>query len=329
MLQNHLSICNCFQLLQWMDKIMASSTKNNEEVMVCSECGGRDFQEDRTRGETICSSCGLILSSRFIDTRPEWRAFTREEKAARARTGSPMSLLLPDKGLSTVISTSMKDASGRSLKATQRAAMYRMRKWQIRSIVHSSHNRNLSIALRELDRLAANLGISRDAKETASFLYRKALIKRLVRGRTIEGMVSAVVYLACRIHKTPRQLDELAAESNANRREIGKSVRDIIRYLNLKVPIPSASNLIPRVSTELKLEAGTALKARSIIDQAKKKGITAGKAPGGIAGAAIYIASILNDDRRTQREIAGALNVTEVTIRNRYKELIRKLGISP
>jgi transcription initiation factor TFIIB len=140
-------------------------------------------------------------------------------------------------------------------------------------------------------------------------------------------MISGALYLACRIHKTPRQLDELAEESILPRREIGKCVRNIIRYLNLKVPIPSATNLLPKVAAELKLEGGTILKAGSIIAQARKKGITAGKDPGGIAGAAIYIASILNDDRRTQRDIAKAVNVTEVTIRNRYKEITRKLGI--
>jgi transcription initiation factor TFIIB len=251
-----------------------------------------------------------------------------EEKAARARTGAPMSLMIPDKGLSTTIGWSMRDASGRALKGSTRAAMYRMRKWQIRSIAHNSEIRNLSIALRELDRLASNLGVSRDAKDTASFIYRKALSKRLVRGRSIEGMMSGAVYIACRMHKTPRQLDELANESVSTRREIGKCVRQLIRYLNLKVPIPSATNLIPRVAAELKLEGRTTIRAGSIIHDAKKNGITAGKDPGGIAGAAIYIAGILEEDRRTQREIAEAVNVTEVTIRNRYKELARKLKIS-
>ncbi len=308
---------------------MAGSINTENGVVVCPECGGKDFQHDASRGESTCSSCGLVVSAQHIDTGAEWRAFTREEKDARARTGAPMSLLIPDKGLSTTIGLSMKDAAGRALNGSTRAAMYRMRKWQIRSIAHSSEIRNLSIALRELDRLASNLGISRDAKDTASFIYRKALSKRLVRGRSIEGMISGALYIACRMHRVPRQLDELADESILSRRELGKCVRQLIRYLDLKVPIPSATNLIPRVASELNLNGKTVVRAGSIISQAKERGITAGKDPGGIAGAAIYIAGILEDDRRTQREIAEIVNVTEVTIRNRYKELARKLAISP
>ena len=307
---------------------MGSLVRVDEKELICPECGGTDFQQDTSRGERTCSSCGLVITAQHIDQSAEWRAFTKEEKDARARTGAPMSLMIPDKGLSTTISRSMRDASGRALKGSTRAAMYRMRKWQIRSIAHSSEIRNLSIALRELDRLASNLGVSRDAKDTASFIYRKALTKRLVRGRSIEGMMSGAVYIACRMHQTPRQLDELAEESISTRREIGKCVRQLIRYLNLKVPIPSATNLIPRVAAELKLEGKTSIRAGTIIADAKKNGITAGKDPGGIAGAAIYIAGILEEDRRTQREIAEAVNVTEVTIRNRYKELARKLNLS-
>ncbi|MGY5874582.1 MAG: TFIIB-type zinc ribbon-containing protein [Candidatus Thorarchaeota archaeon] len=308
---------------------MASKTTTKKRELICTECGGSNFTDDQIRGEKICSSCGLVVSFGSIDQRPEWRAYTTEERNARARTGAPMNLMIADKGLSTTIGYPFRDASGKVLSGRQRAAMYRMRKWHFRSIARGSQIGNLRIALSELERLSSILGVPKDTKESASLIYRKALSKRLVRGRSIEGMVAASIYLSCRIHSIPRQLDELAEESILTRREIGKCVRQILRFLNLKVPIPSARNLIPRVAAELGLDGATIRKATSIISTAREMGVTAGKAPGGIAGASIYIAGILTDDRRTQRQIAEATNVTEVTIRNRYKELVRRLNLTP
>ncbi len=311
-----------------MAKPLRSMTDKKQGTTICSICGGDDFYEDHSRGETICTSCGCVITERIMDTGPEWRAFTTEERNSRARTGAPMTLTMADKGLATTISWSDRDANGRSIKASNRAAIYRMRKWQIRTLVHSSQHRNLSIAMSEMDRLSSQLGVPRETKETGALVYRKALAKRLVRGRSIEGMVAASVYLSCRIHKIPRQLDEIVDEARVNRKELGQCVRLILRYVDVKVPIPSANDLMPRISADLELDGQTVQTAMNIINEARQKGITAGKDPGGLAAAALYIAGIITDDRRTQREIAEASNVTEVTVRNRYKDLATSLKIT-
>ncbi len=297
-------------------------------MRVCTICGGNEFHQDKSRGEKTCTSCGCVVSDRHVDTGPEWRAFTAEEKNARARTGSPMTLTMADKGLATTIGWSDRDASGRSIAASQRAAIYRMRKWQIRTMVHSSQHRNLSIAMSEMDRLTSQLGVPHETKETAALIYRKALKTRLVRGRSIEGMVAASIYLSCRIHKIPRQLDEIVTEARINRKELGQCVRLILRNVKLKVPLASANNLMPRISSDLALEGKTVQTAIEIINKARVRGLTAGKDPGGLAAAALYIAGIIENDRRTQREIAEASNVTEVTVRNRYKDLAINLQIT-
>jgi transcription initiation factor TFIIB len=268
------------------------------------------------------------VSERIVDRGPEWRAFTAEERNSRARTGAPSTLTIADKGLATMIDWRNRDASGKALTSNTRAAIYRMRKWHIRSRLHSSEHRNLSIAMSEMERLSSQLGIPRDVRETAALIYRKALAKRLVRGRSIESVVAAAIYLACRIHRIPRRLDEVVSETILDRKKIGQSVRLIVSRTNVIVPLPSAKDLIPRLSSDLLLKGRTVKKATEIIKNAREKYITMGKDPGGIAGAALYIAGILEDDRRTQREIANVSRVTEVTIRNRYKELVRVLGIT-
>ena len=311
---------------------MANSIRRKKaqmgEIETCLGCGGTSFTKDYARAECICTSCGLVVSERSADRGPEWRAFTAEERDARARTGAPMRLSMADKGLSTTIDWRNKDASGRALKSNTRAAIYRMRKWHIRTRVHSSQHRNLGIAMSEMERLSSQLGIPREARETAALIYRKALAKRLVRGRSIEAVVAASIYLACRIHRIPRRLDEVVAESKTNRKQVGQAVRLVISRVNVNVPLASAKDLIPRLSSDLGLEGRTMRKATEIVRRAKEGRITIGKDPGGIAGAALYIAGILEEDKRTQRQIARVSRVTEVTIRNRYKELVRSLGIS-
>jgi transcription initiation factor TFIIB len=311
-----------------MKSLVSAKGGHTRRKEVCMGCGQSTFTKDYARGERTCSVCGLVASDRTADTGPEWRAFTAEEKNARARVGAPATYTIADKGISTMIDWRNRDASGKAIKSTTRAAMYRMRKWHIRSRLHSSQHRNLSIAMSEMHRLSSQLGIPRDVRETAALLYRKALITKLVRGRSIESVVAASIYLACRIHRIPRPLDEIVAETNVDRKKVGYAVRLVVSRVNVNVPLPSAKDLIPRLSSDLMLEGRTVKKATEIINQAKERYVTIGKAPGGIAGAALYIAGILEDDRRTQREIAQASRVTEVTIRNRYKELVRVLGIT-
>lgn len=293
----------------------------------CLACGGRSFTKDQPRGENVCTSCGLVVSDHTFDNGPEWRAFTPEERQSRERTGAPMRFIIADKGLSTTIDWRNKDAAGRPITGKSRAAIYRMRKWHFRSRAHGYDHKNLLSAMSEMERLASQLAVPRDTRESAALIYRKALKKGLVRGRSIDAFVAASIYLACRIHRIPRRLGEVSTESKATRKKLGQSVRLIISQLDVKVPLPLAHDLIPRLSSDLGVKGETTRRAAEIVAEAREKGITIGKDPGGIAGAALYIAGILEEDRRTQSDISRVTRVTEVTIRNRYKELVCSLGI--
>jgi transcription initiation factor TFIIB len=297
------------------------------EVLRCRECGSVDVVVDPIRGEKICQKCGVVLGERLIDIGPEWRAFNSEERDKRSRVGSPTTYTVHDKGLSTIIGYENRDSFGNKLSASRRAQIYRLRKWQIRARVHSSMDRNLAFAMSELDRLSSQLGIPRNVKETAAIIYRKAIEQRLVRGRSIEAMVSACVYASARVRRVPRTLDEIAKESRVSKKELGRCYRLLLRELKLNIPLASPVDYLVRFGTELRLSGTCQRKAAEILRDAKEGGLTAGKDPTGLAAAAIYIAGICNGERRTQREIAEIAHVTEVTVRNRYKELVRKLEI--
>ncbi|MFW9912881.1 MAG: transcription initiation factor IIB [Candidatus Thorarchaeota archaeon] len=302
-------------------------SRSEPEIHTCPECGSTGVVEDTTRGERVCGGCGLVLSDHRIDTGAEWRAFSSEEADARSRVGAPLRYTVHDKGLSTVIDWRDRDTSGRKLSPTRRSEIYRLRKWQIRSRVHSSMDRNLAQAMSELERLASQLGIPKPIRELAALLYRKSIIKKLVRGRSIEAMVAATLYAACRIRKKPRPLDEVADASRVDKKKLGQCYRLLLRSLAIKIPLSSPIDYISRFASQLSLSSPVQLRTVEILQRSRDIGLTIGRDPLGLAAAAIYVASIMLDERRTQREIAEVARVTEVTVRNRYKEIVRKLGI--
>jgi transcription initiation factor TFIIB len=272
-------------------------------------------------------NCGLVLTDRIIDEGPEWRAFDQEQRDKRARVGAPLTFTIHDKGLSTMIDWRNRDSYGKDLAPKRRAQIYRLRKWQRRIRVSDATERNLAYALSELDRMASSLGLPRNVREIAAMLYRRAVEQRLIRGRSIEGVAAAALYAACRQSRIPRTLDEVAEVSRVGKKEIGRSYRFIARELRLSIPPTSPIDYVPRFISELKLLGEVQAEAIQILKQAANKGLTSGRGPTGVAAAAIYVASVLANSRRTQREVAAVARVTEVTVRNRYKELVEKLDL--
>jgi transcription initiation factor TFIIB len=193
--------------------------------------------------------------------------------------------------------------------------------------VSNATERNLAFALSELDRMASALGLPRNVRETAAVVYRDAVDKNLIRGRSIEGVAAAALYAACRQCSVPRTLDEIAEVSRVSRKEIGRTYRFISRELGLKLLPTSPIDYVPRFCSGLTLKGEVQSRAVEILRQAGERELTSGRGPTGVAAAAIYISSILGGERRTQREVAEVAGVTEVTIRNRYKELAEKLDI--
>lgn len=298
-----------------------------DSINVCPECGNIKLIKDYQRAEIICFNCGLVIRSKMIDMGPEWRAFDGEQREKRGRVGSPTTLILHDKGLSTMIDWRNKDSFGNDINPRKRAQISRLRKWQRRIRISDATERNLAFALSEMDRISSYLGLSRNVREAAAMLYRQAVNQRLIRGRSIEGVTAAAIYAACRKCKVPRTLDEIAGVSQVGKKDIGRGYRFIARELAIKVPPTNPIDYIPRFSSELKLNGNVQSRAVEILKQAIKFGLTSGRGPTGVAAAAIYVASVIENERRTQRDIAEVTKITEVTVRNRYKELIELLHI--
>ena len=307
---------------------LASKEKQSiEEIVTCPECGSNHLSKDYSRAELVCCDCGLVIDEDLIDHGPEWRAFDSEQHEKRARTGSPMTYTIHDKGLSTMISWKNKDSYGKSIPNRNRAQLFRLRKWQRRIRISNATERNLASALSILDRMASSLGLPRTVRETAAMIYRKAALRNLIRGRSIESVTAASLYAACRQCHVPRTLGEIAQIANMSRKEIGRNYRYVARELGLKLLPTTPQDYISRFCSELKLSGDTQEKVMEILKEAADAELTSGRGPTGIAAASIYVASILCGEHRTQREVSEVAGVTEVTIRNRYKELTERFNI--
>jgi len=291
-------------------------------IKTCPECKSKNLVWDRAHGEIRCKSCGFVIEEGLIDFGQEWREFDYEQIESRRRVGSPLTFTRHDKGLGTKIG---KTGDLYKLKTGERRKYYRLKKWQTR--ISTAIERNLKFALAELRRVASFLSIPKIAEEEAARIYRMAAERGLVRGRSMESVVAGALYAACRRHGVPRTLDEISQAFPLDKKEIGKTYRFICRELKIRILPTSPTDYIHRFSGELKLSPKTVSRAIDILKEASKKEITSGKGPVGMAAASLYVAALLEGERRTQREVADVAGVTEVTIRNRYKELLEKLKL--
>ena len=296
-------------------------------VKRCPSCGSGDIIFDGERGEYICNNCGLVIEENVTDTGPEWRAFDSEQRNARARTGAPIKYMKPNKGLVTEIDMYNKDIRGAKLPSKRQAQLYRIRKWHKRASIASSSERNYLVALPELNRVASYLGLPDNVRESAALLYRNCVKNNLIRGRPIETVVNAALYATCRQAGMPRTLDEISQISGVPKKEIGRTYRVVAHELHLKIPLTDPIAYVPRYVAALKLSGEAQEKSVLLLKQAMKKGLVSGRSPTGVSAAAVYIASALVGERRTQKEVAEVAGVTEVTIRNRYRELKKELNI--
>jgi len=292
----------------------------------CPQCGKRTLVEDAHTGELTCHNCGYVVSEHSVDQGPEWRSFSDERGADRIRTGSPISITYKDMGLSTVIGRSDRDASGRPFASPMRSTMERLRKWDNRAPAFGSTEKNLSVALRELDKMGDKLGVSAAVKERAAYIYRKALERGLLRGRSIVGIAAASMYAAFRDTETPRTLKDIANVENLSKKAVARDYRILLKEMDLSMPVADAAKNVTRIASRVGLSERVARKAIEIVRMTESREISAGKAPMGLAASALYLAGVIEGEVKTQKEIAEAAGVTEVTVRNRYRGLRADLG---
>ena len=241
---------------------------NNKST--CARCGKNSLLTDQVTGEQFCAKCGYVISEKSQESGPEWRSFQKDGGPDPTRTGAPTSLTIHDRGLSTVINPQNRDATGKPLTAAMKSTIERLRTWDSRSQVQESVDRNLRQALSELSRLKDKLTISANVLEKAAYIYRKALERKLVRGRSISAMIAASLYAACRDAETPRTLKDVAVAANVKRKDISRCYRLLHQELDLKMPVVDPIQCIARISSKLKITEKAKRYAVKVLQEAQE-----------------------------------------------------------
>ncbi|MEA3200626.1 MAG: transcription initiation factor [Thermoplasmata archaeon] len=290
----------------------------------CTECG-TILVRDSQHAETVCPKCGLIASEAEIDYGPDWRAFDGDKSGIRV--GAPRTETLHDYGLSTPFNRSSRDAHGRRIPAKRHYELARMRRLHTRSTFRTGADRNIAKAITYIQGVADRLSIPKPVAEQGIRIYRKATDADLIRGRSIDAMAAAALYGASRLAGYPRNPDEMAEASAVDRRTLLRCHRVLVNKLRLKPTSPHATDFLARLASDLQLPPTVEGAARKMLADADAKGITSGRSPTGLAASAIYVASHEEGHPRTQKKVSEVSGVTEVTIRNRARELVKLLDV--
>jgi transcription initiation factor TFIIB len=284
---------------------------------------------DLESAEVVCGSCGLVSPDKAIESRAEWTRFDSDNgNNNRQRVGLPNSLAFHDMGLSTIIGNQNRDSTGHTLNAYVNSSMQRLRIWDARSRSNIRGHRNLMRAFYELGTLKDKLGLTDAIVEKAAYIYRKAEEKQMIRGRSISTILAAAIYIACRELGAPKSLREMTETSEVKLKALTHCYRLLALELDIKVPLIEPPKFIARIANKAGISEKTKRIAIATMEEITKNEISAGKNPVGLAATVLYLSCLASNEYQTQMNIAIAAGVTEVTIRNRSKDLKTKHCLS-
>jgi len=296
-------------------------------VTTCVTCnlGEAKMVTDLESGEVICSNCGTVAAEFIEESRKEFGGYS--EGKNNARTGPPTSLTMHDMGLATLVGKHNRDSSGQMIGLDMRTRMNRLRTWDARIQAKDSSTRNFRTAFTLLNKLKDKLGLPYPVIEKAAYIYRKAQQEGLIKGRIIYSTLAASLYIACREMEVSRTVDEIAGAADVRRKTVTRAYREIVLSLGREVPQIDYFQCIEKIGSRIGLSEKIMRHAIKLMENVLKQGISAGKDPMGLAGAILYVSMQMNGLTIKQSDVAAASGVTEVTLRNRAKDVKNQLHL--
>ncbi len=298
---------------------------NSNLKFECQRCAKNQIITDADSGEVFCGYCGIVINSKLENLGYDSNHI--DGKIDTRRTGASRTLSRNDFGLSTIIGSKNIDSKGNVISSSISPTIKRIRIQDTRSQLSKNSDMNFKNAFDCLERIKDKLGVSENVKETAAYIYRKAVERKITTGRQINSVAAASMYIACRNTHTLRNLRDISDATDIKRKKISQSYRAIVKQLDLKMPLVNQTNFILKISNTLKISAGTKNLAIEILKKATELDMVAGRDPVGMAAASIYYSNAIRNDGFTQIQIANASGITAVTIRNRFHEIKEKIQI--
>jgi len=283
----------------------------------CEECDGPVLTDDR-RGEVVCRDCGLVASETVL---VDDRSRGDSDEGGRS-VGAATTPRYHDRGLATVIGEADRDALGNTLSDRKRSQVRRLRTWNSRCLARNGRERSLQFGLSEVDRMASALDRSEPVRETASVLFRRAHEAGVQRGRSLEATATAALYAATRSLGLPTTIDDIDERSRVDSTSFVRAYRELVRELSLEVGPPDPTDHVAGLVSELDAPQAVRRRARALLETVKESEYHVGKHPSGLAAAAVYAAGLVERVDLTQAEVGEAADVSAVTIRNHYSEML-------
>lgn len=294
----------------------------------CPECQS-SLVDDVQNGEIICSGCGVVVADQMVDHGPETVSSNLEDRMKLARATGQTTYSQHDLGITTEISISTKDFSGKTINREVANQMNNLRKWQQRVRVSSPRERRLANVLSKMGETCDGLNLSRNVLETASMIYRNLDGHVDVKGKSVASITAATIYMACKQCDVVRSLEEICRgictpkDVKSKTKLAAKYYRTMVMEMGqLNAPVVTMDKYISKIANMTQTEVRVERLALEIAEKTKDNSIADGKAPNGIAAAYLYVASVLLGQNVLQRDVSSIAGVTEVTIRNRCKEIL-------
>ena len=301
---------------------------NIVEPQSCPECKST-LVDDMQNGEIICSGCGVIVADQIADFGPETISSNLEDKMKLARATGQTTYSQHDLGITTEISLGTKDFSGKTINHEVANQMHNLRKWQQRIRVSSPRERRLANVLAKMGETCDGLNLSKNVLETASMIYRNLDGHVDVKGKSVVSITAATIYMACKQCAVIRSLEEIcrgmctAKDVKSKTKLAARYYRTIVMEMGqFTAPVVTMDKYISKIANMTQTEVRVERLALEIAEKTKDSSISDGKAPNGIAAAYLYVASVLLGQNILQRDVSSVAGVTEVTIRNRCKEIL-------
>jgi transcription initiation factor TFIIB len=295
------------------------------ELVHQKNCKKNEMVTDAYTGEIACGSCGSVSSDQIVDQGSESVGSNLNDYMNNSRVGAKRSLKMSDMGLSTIIEAKDRDVTGKPLSLENRRMFYRLRMWD-RNSRSAITSKSFQKAFTLLDAMSSKLGLPESVVEESAYLFRKIAARKILAGRSTSAMLSATIYATCRITGTPRTLQDVADAGNIKKKVLQRTYRFLAKELDLSPEAYSPSEFVTRIAKGLSLSEKTQRLAFKILDECAKKQVSTSKNPMAMAAAAIHLASTTNNERVSQLKISKISGISAVTIRERRKEVVKKIG---
>jgi len=295
------------------------------ELIHQKNCKKNSMITDVHTGEIACSGCGSVSSERIVDPTAETAGFSSEQYQTNSRVGMKTSLKMADRGLSTIIESQDRDSTGKSLSNENRRMFYRLRMWD-RNSRSAISVKSFQKAFTLLDGISSKLALPESVVEETAYLFRKIAAKKILAGRSTTSMLCATVYATCRLTDTPRTLQDVADAGNIKKKNLQRIYRFIVKELDLHPEAYNPTEFVNRIARAVEISEKTERLAFKILNMSIQNKVSTSKNPMAMAAASVNLAAVMNHEKVTQLKISEASGISAVTIRDRTKEIKKKLG---